>query len=45
MDQGHNYIGWEAPLNGNVSTVWKEIQHQYYLFLGKGIQASDRYGF
>jgi hypothetical protein len=21
-------------LNGQVSTAWKEIQHQYYLFLG-----------
>jgi hypothetical protein len=35
LDQEHNYIGWEALLNGQVSTVWKEIQHQYYLFLVK----------
>jgi hypothetical protein len=25
LDQGHNYIGWSALLNGQVSTVWKEI--------------------
>jgi hypothetical protein len=35
MDQAQNDIGWEALLNGQVSLHWKEIQHQYYIFLGK----------
>jgi hypothetical protein len=35
MEQVNKYIGWEALLIGQVSTVWKEIQHQYYLFLVK----------
>jgi hypothetical protein len=35
LDQAQNDIGWEALLNGQVLTLWKEIKHQYFLFLGK----------
>jgi hypothetical protein len=35
LDQAHNDIRWEALLNGQVPAVRKEIQHQYYLFVGK----------
>jgi hypothetical protein len=35
LDQAQNDIRWEALLNGQVSTLWKCIQHQYYISLGK----------
>jgi hypothetical protein len=35
VDEAQHDIGWEAMLIGQVSTVWKEIHHQYFLFLGK----------
>jgi hypothetical protein len=35
LDQAQHDIGWKALLNGQVSTVWKKIQHQCFLFLGK----------
>jgi hypothetical protein len=33
--QAQHDIMWEALLNGKVLIVWKEIQHQYFLFPGK----------
>jgi hypothetical protein len=35
LDQAQNEIGCEALLNGQVLIHWKEIQHQYYIYLGK----------
>jgi restriction endonuclease len=35
VDQAQNDIRWEALLYGQVSTLWKDIQHQYFLFMGK----------
>jgi hypothetical protein len=35
LDQAQNNKGWEALLYGQVSLHWKEIQHKYYIYLGK----------
>jgi hypothetical protein len=35
LDQARNVISWKALLNGLVSTLWREIQHQYVLLLVK----------
>jgi hypothetical protein len=35
LDQAQNEIDREALLNGQVSVLWKETQHQYYIYLGK----------